>query len=180
MPPTRGSSSEDTLLSELGAKIMAAFRRARPEHYYGETHPGDWLHHIEHWWESIGQDLNLVRWRDFRRNITEYVVGHFLYRERMADLTYAQGRRFFARAARWAPVHEVIYAEMNLRAERVDTPPKRELENVEDASSHVEAPAPYQPEVGETMMPSLILKRRTSLRFSLKEKMPRLMINEYL
>ncbi|GMN40354.1 hypothetical protein TIFTF001_009569 [Ficus carica] len=190
MPPIRGSSSVDTLLSELGAKITAVFRKARPERYYGETHPGDWLHHIEslcsscgitrgawsrlaviqlkgaarRWWESIGQDLNLVRWMDFCRNITEYFVGHFLYRERMADLTYAQGRRFFTRAAIWAHVHgesmefptypdydylssEVIYAEMHLRAERVYTPSTRELENVEDASSHVKAPAPHQPEV---------------------------------
>ncbi|GMN33346.1 hypothetical protein TIFTF001_046696 [Ficus carica] len=98
------------------------------------------------WWESIGQDLNLIHWRDFRRNITEYFVGPFLYRERRADLTYAEGRRFFTRAARWAPVHEVIYAEMHLRAEMVDTPPSRELENGEDASSHVEASAPRQPE----------------------------------
>ena len=131
MPPIRGSSSEDTLLSELGAKITAAFRRARPDHYNGETHPGDWLHHIEslcsscgitrgawsrlaviqlrgaarHWWESIGQDLNLIHWRDFRRNITEYFVGPFLYRERRAELTYTQGRRFFTRAAAWAPIH---------------------------------------------------------------------------
>ncbi|GMN66043.1 hypothetical protein TIFTF001_035110 [Ficus carica] len=230
------SSSEDTLLSELGAKITAAFRRARPKYYYGETNPGDWLHHIEslcnscgitqgacgitqgawsrltviqlrgaarRWWESIGQDLNLVRWRDFRRNITEYFVGPFLYKERMIDLTYAQGRRFFTQAVRWAPVHgesmqeykrrfeedllvecpyelrqedacelfwqgvpheiralvyfprsypdydhlysEVIYAKMHLRAERVDTPP-RGLDDAEDASSHVEAPAPHQPE----------------------------------
>ncbi|GMN19362.1 hypothetical protein TIFTF001_042866 [Ficus carica] len=124
MPPIRGSSSEDILLSELGAKITAAFRRARPEHYYGETHPGDWLYHIESLCSSC----------------------HFLYRGRMVDLTYAQGRRFFARAARWAPVHEVIYAEMHLRVERVDTPPIRGLENAEDASSHVEAPAPQQPE----------------------------------
>ncbi|GMN32571.1 hypothetical protein TIFTF001_048186 [Ficus carica] len=230
MPPIRGSSSEDTLLSELGAKITAAFRRARPDHYNGETHLGDWLHHIEslcsscgitrrawsrlaviqlrgaarHWWESIGQDLNLIHWRDFRRNITEYFVGPFLYRERRAELIYAQGRRFFTRAAGWAPVHgesmqeykrrfeedllvecpyelrqedacelfwkgvpheiralvyfprpypdydhlcsEVIYAEMHLKADRVNTPPTRELENVEDASSHVEASAPHQPE----------------------------------
>ncbi|GMN47761.1 hypothetical protein TIFTF001_016939 [Ficus carica] len=208
MPPIRGSSSEDTLLSELGAKIMAAFRRARPDHYYGEIHPGDWLHHMEslcsscgitrgawlrlaviqlrgaarRWWESVGQDLNL----------------------RMADLTYAQGCRFFTRAARWAPVcdesmqeykcrfeedllvkcpyelrqedacelfwqgvpheirtlvyfprlypdydhlcSEVIYVEMHLRGERVNTPQTRELENVEDASNHVEASALYQPE----------------------------------
>ncbi|GMN22658.1 hypothetical protein TIFTF001_045687 [Ficus carica] len=41
---------------------------------------------------------------------------------------------------------EVIYAEMHLSAERVDTPPTREFENVEDASSHVEASAPHQPE----------------------------------
>ena len=35
---------------------------------------------------------------------------------------------------------------MHLRVERVDTPPTRELENVEDDSSHVEALAPHQPE----------------------------------
>ncbi|GMN51393.1 hypothetical protein TIFTF001_020539 [Ficus carica] len=194
MPPIRGSSSEDTLLSELGAKITAAFRRARPDHYNGETHPGDWLHHIEslcsscgitrgawsrlaviqlrgaarHWWESSGQDLNLIHWSDFRRNIMEYFVGPFLYRERRAELTYTQGRRFFTRAAAWAPIHvpheiralvyfprpypdydhlcsEVIYAEMHLKAERVNTPPTREFENVEDVSSHVEASAPHQP-----------------------------------
>ncbi|GMN36083.1 hypothetical protein TIFTF001_042368 [Ficus carica] len=207
MPPIRGSSSEDTLLSELGAKITAAFRSARPDHYYGETHPADWLHHIERWWESIGQDLNLIHWRDFHRNITEYFVGPFLYQERRVDFTYAQGRRFFTWVwvTGWASIHgksmheykrrfeedlliecpyelrqgdacelfwqgvpheiqalvyfprpypdydhlcsEVIYAEMHLRAEMVDTPPTRELENVDDASSHVKTPAPHQTEV---------------------------------
>ncbi|GMN64852.1 hypothetical protein TIFTF001_033926 [Ficus carica] len=37
---------------------------------------------------------------------------------------------------------EVIYAEMHLRAEMVNTPPTRGLENAKDASSHVEAPVP--------------------------------------
>ncbi|GMN54136.1 hypothetical protein TIFTF001_023270 [Ficus carica] len=122
----------------------------------------------------------------------------------MADLTYAQGHRFFAQVARWTPVHgenmqeykhrfkedllvecpyelcqedacglfwqgvpheiralvyfsrpypdydhlcsEVIYTKMHLRAERVYTPPTRGLKNAEDASSHVEAPTPQQPE----------------------------------
>ncbi|GMN22041.1 hypothetical protein TIFTF001_040162 [Ficus carica] len=41
---------------------------------------------------------------------------------------------------------EVIYAEMHLRAEMVDIPPTGGLEDAEDASSHVEAPAPHQPE----------------------------------
>ena len=35
---------------------------------------------------------------------------------------------------------------MHLRAERVDPPLTKELDNVEDASSHAEAPAPHQPE----------------------------------
>ncbi|GMN56220.1 hypothetical protein TIFTF001_025339 [Ficus carica] len=35
---------------------------------------------------------------------------------------------------------------MHLRAERVDTPPTRGLENAEDASSHVEGPTSHQPE----------------------------------
>ena len=86
MPRIRGSPYEDTFLSELGTKITAAFWRARPKRYSGKTHPGDYLHHIaslysscgitweawsrvviiqlrgaaRHWWESIGQDLNLV------------------------------------------------------------------------------------------------------------------------
>ncbi|GMN58082.1 hypothetical protein TIFTF001_027177 [Ficus carica] len=197
LPPIRGSSSEDTLLSKLSAKITAVFRRARPERYYVETHLGDWLHHIEslcsscgltrgawsslaviqlrgaarRWWESIGQDLNLVRWRDFRRNITEYFIGLFLYRKRMADLTYAPGRRFFTRT--------VIYAEMHPRAKRVDTPPTRRLENAEDASSHVEVPAHTNQKPWEMMMPALIQKRRTPPKFSLKEKMTRLMVHEY-
>ncbi|GMN25452.1 hypothetical protein TIFTF001_045950 [Ficus carica] len=88
MPPIRGSSSEDILLRAWSRLAVIQLRGA-----------------TRRWWESIGQDLNLVRWRDFRCNITEYFVGHFLYRGRMVDLTYAQGRRFFARAARWAPVH---------------------------------------------------------------------------
>ncbi|GMN73666.1 hypothetical protein TIFTF001_052218 [Ficus carica] len=203
MPPIRGSSSEDTLLSELGAKITTAFWRARPDHYYGETHPGDWLHHIE----SLSSSCGITRGAWSRLAVIQLrgaARRPFLYRERRANLTYAQGRRFFTRAARWALVHgesmqeykcrfeedllvecpyelrqedayqlfwqgvpheiraliyfprpyadydhlcsEVIYAEMHLRAERVVTPPSRELENGEDASSHVEAPAPCQPE----------------------------------
>ncbi|GMN22499.1 hypothetical protein TIFTF001_045662 [Ficus carica] len=110
MPPIRGSSSEDTLLSELGAKITAAFRRARPDHYNGETHPGDWLHHIESLCSSCG-----------------------ITRGAWSRLAVIQLR-------------EVIYAEMHLKADRVNTPPTRELENVEDASSHVEASVPHQPE----------------------------------
>ncbi|GMN24946.1 hypothetical protein TIFTF001_047692 [Ficus carica] len=199
MPPIRGSSSEDTLLSELGAKITTAFRRARPDHYNGETHPGDWLHHIESLCSSCG--ITRGAWS---RLVVIQLKGPFLYRERRAELTYAQGRRFFTRAAGWAPVHgesmqeykrrfeedllvecpyelrqedacelfwkgvpheiralvyfprpypdydhlcsEVIYAEMHLKADRVNTPPTRELENVEDASSHIEASAPHQPE----------------------------------
>lgn len=47
MPLIRGLSFEDTLLSELSTKITTTFHRARPERYNGETHLGDWLHHIE-------------------------------------------------------------------------------------------------------------------------------------
>ncbi|GMN68298.1 hypothetical protein TIFTF001_037355 [Ficus carica] len=129
MPPIRRSSSKDTLLSELDTKIKTAVRKARPKHYYVKTHQGNWLHHIEslcsscgitweawsrlaviqlrsatrRWWESIGQDLNLVYWRGFRRNIMEHFVGPFLYRKTMVDSTYAQGRCFFTQAVGWAP-----------------------------------------------------------------------------
>ncbi|GMN57119.1 hypothetical protein TIFTF001_026225 [Ficus carica] len=242
MSPIRGSSSEDTLLSRLGVKITAAFRTHIESlcSSCGITR-GAWSRlaviqlsgPARRWWESIGQDLNLVHWRDFRRYITEYFVGPFLYRERMADLTYAQGRRFFTRAVRWAPVHgesmqeykrqfkedllvecpyelhqedacelfwqgvpheirtlvyfsrsyldydhlcsEVSYAEKHLRGERVNTPPTRKLENVEDATMLRHQPHTNQ-KPWETMMPALVQKRRTPPKFSPKEKMTRLMV----
>ncbi|GMN54176.1 hypothetical protein TIFTF001_023292 [Ficus carica] len=120
---------------------------------------------VRRWWESIGQDLNLIHWRDFRRSITEHFVVPFIYREKMVDSMYAQGCLFFTRAGVLHEIRalvyfpqpyldydhlcsEVIYAEMHLRVEMVDTLPTRGLENAEDASSHVEAPvpAPHQSE----------------------------------
>ncbi|GMN56964.1 hypothetical protein TIFTF001_026073 [Ficus carica] len=40
----------------------------------------------------------------------------------------------------------VIYIDMHLRAERVDTPPTVSFEDAEDANNHVEAPTLHQPE----------------------------------
>ncbi|GMN63047.1 hypothetical protein TIFTF001_032125 [Ficus carica] len=156
---------------------MTAFRKVRLEHYYEETHPEDWLHHINplcssngitckawarqvviqlrgaawRWWESIGRDLNIICWRDFRRNIMEHFAYPFLYRERMANLICTR-TSFLYLGGRMDIYYdhlcsETIYVEMHLRAEMVDTPLARGLEDIEDTSSHVEVPVPHQPEV---------------------------------
>ncbi|GMN64613.1 hypothetical protein TIFTF001_033697 [Ficus carica] len=82
----------------------------------------------------------------------------------MAESMYTQGRRFFTRVARWALVQVESMREYKHRFEedllaehlyelpqedasgRVDTPPIGGLEDAEDASSHVVAPAPHQSE----------------------------------
>ncbi|GMN65280.1 hypothetical protein TIFTF001_034350 [Ficus carica] len=100
MPPIRGSSSEYTLLSELSTKISIAFRKARPERYYGGTYLGDWLYHIESLCISCG-----ITWEAWSRLAVIQLRGavrRWWESIGMADSTYAQGRCFFTRAAGWA------------------------------------------------------------------------------
>ncbi|GMN35313.1 hypothetical protein TIFTF001_042211 [Ficus carica] len=139
--------------------------------------------------------------------------SHFLYKERMVDLTYAQERRFFTQAVGWAHVQDesmqeykhqfeedllaecpyklcqedacelfwqgVIYAEMQMRAERVETPPTGGLEDAENTSSHVEAPALHQPEAVGDEDGYTNPEEEDPTEVSLKEKIKRRTVYDY-